>query len=130
MPVAWPTSALQSVTQPPHFATFADVDVSQPVFAVGLWQWLKPVAQIHLHDPAAHERLAALVLEQIVPHAPQLSGSVSGVLQTPAQQSGLGPPHALPHPLQLNTSAVTSMQRPPQHCLPPLHDPPGQVETH
>lgn len=54
--------------------------VSQPLSAAGatgLPQLPQPAWQLEVHDPAEHDRIVTCALLQILPHEPQLFGSVA-----------------------------------------------------
>jgi hypothetical protein len=126
MPTASLTFWLQSLLQLPHFATLLEMFVSQPVLP-GV-QCANPSAQLHAHDPAEHAGAPFALLHE-APHVPQLPGFVSGFVHTPAQQSELAPPHALPQTLQLKMSLCVSTHRPAQHSLPSAQAPASPAQT-
>jgi hypothetical protein len=105
--------------------------------------WLYPPLHANVHPASAHAGCAwAMLVVQAWPHAPQWFGSVvssthvpphcvaalGGQLETHAwpaptgAQTGIAPPHALPHAPQLDD--VAGSTQPPWHARDPNEQPP------
>jgi hypothetical protein len=74
----------QTTPQPPQLLVLLAMLTSQPSVCLLLLQSRKPPAQIPLQTPPLHSGVGTWLVEQTVPHPPQLAGLVATLTSQPS----------------------------------------------